>query len=708
MRKTLAVLLSIGMVALGQQPPAPPRPAGGQQQTPQTPTDGAATFTSNTQLVVETITVKDKSGKTIDNLTAKDFAVTEDGNPQQIAFVEHQQFEETAETPMAPSTAAVAPRAKYNHMQIQQEKPGDIKYRDRRLLALYFDLSAMPVPDQLRALAAADKFVRTQITPADLVAIMMYSSGAVNVLEDFTADRDRLLATIQTLVVGEDDNAVDAADQSDKGAAFGQDDSEFNLFTTDRQLSAIQTAVKMLGQLSEKKSLVYFASGLMLNGTNNQAQLHSTINAAVRAGVTLFPVDARGLVASAPMGDASKASPGGVQMYNGGGMMAQTQMLQRSQDTMWTLGADTGGKAFLDFNDLSLGIVQAQKSFSSYYILGYYSNNSNTDGKFRRIKITLTNGLQASLDFRQGYYANKVFTKYTSAEKDRQLEEAFMLGDPITELTLALETGYFQLNKAEYFVPVTVKVPGSEFALAKRGGAEHALIDFMGEIKDDFGTTVSNIREKVDVKLMGFTAEDLVKRPLAYDTGFTLLPGKYKIKLLARDLETGRIGTYEAPFVIPNLNKEENRIPISSVVLSSQRQDMREAVFNATKDKDKAQAQQIANPLIQDGQKLMPSVTRVFSRSKNMYVYLQAYEQGAETTRPLMAFVTFYRGQTKAFETAPVAVTDAVTNRLKTIPLQFSFPLEKLSPGEYNFQVTVLDPAAQKAAFWQSQVMLVP
>src|SRR5262249_44670422 len=151
-------------------------------------------------------------------------------------------------------------------------------------------------------------------------------------------------------------------------------------------------------------------------------------------------------------------------------------------------GADTGGKAFLDFNDLSLGIVQAQKSFSSYYILGYYSTNANADGKFRRIKISLTNGLQANLDFRQGYYANKVFQKFTTAEKERQLEEALMLGDPVTELTLALETGYFQLNRAEYFVPVSVKVPGSELALAKRGGAEHTLIDFIGEVKDDFGT----------------------------------------------------------------------------------------------------------------------------------------------------------------------------------------------------------------------------
>lgn len=707
MRKLVATFLSCALMSFGQQPAPPPPPPG--PAAAQTATDGAARFTSSTQLVVETVVVKDKSGKTVPNLTIKDFTITEDGAPQTIAFVEHQQFEETPEPPLVADSKAVAPRPKFLHTQIATEKPGDIHYRDKRLLALYFDTSAMPIPDQLRAFAAGEKFIRTQMTPADLVAILMYAGGAVQVLEDFTADRDRLLSTIGTLTVGEDENATETADAaaSDKGTAFGQDDSEFNVFSTDRQLSALQTAATMLSQLNEKKALVYFASGLKLNGLNNQAQLHSTINAAVRAGVAFYPVDARGLVAMPPLGDATKGSPGGVAMYNGTGAMAMVSGLQRSQDTLYALGADTGGKALLDFNDLSMGITQAQKAFSSYYIVGYYTTNANLDGKFRRIKISVGASLQASLDYRQGYYAGKTFGKFTTAEKERQLEDALMLGDPVTDLTIALETGFFQLNRAEYFVPVAVKIPGSELALARKGGAEHTLIDFIGEVKDDFGTTVQNVRDKVDIKLSGETAQELAKRPLAYDTGFTLLPGKYKMKFLARDAETGRIGTYENTFVIPNLNKEDKRVPISSVVLSSQRIDRREALFNATKDKEKSQQQQAVNPLIQDGMALMPSVTRVFNTSKDMYVYLQAYEQGSENWHPLVAFVTFYRGQTKAFESAPLAVTEGLSNRLKTVPLQFSFALAKLPPGEYNCQITVLDPDGQKAAFWSAPVMLI-
>src|SRR5205823_3302207 len=132
----------------------------------------------------------------------------------------------------------------------------------------------------------------------------------------------------------------DASTAADTGAAFGQDDGEFNIFNTDRQLAALQTAVTMLGQLNEKKSVIYFASGLRLNGLDNQAQLRATLNAAIRANVSFFPIDARGLVAQPPLGDATRGSPGGMGMYTGGSTMAMMSGFQRSQDTLYALAAD--------------------------------------------------------------------------------------------------------------------------------------------------------------------------------------------------------------------------------------------------------------------------------------------------------------------------------------------------------------------------------
>ena len=381
------------------------------------------------------------------------------------------------------------------------------------------------------------------MTPADLMAIMSFSDG-VHVLQDFTDDRDDLREDHRQAVRRRrrrDSTITDADDSSaDTGTAFGEDDSEFNLFNTDRQLAALQTAAQMLGTLNEKKVLIYFASGLRLNGVDNQAQLQATTNAAIRANVSFYSIDARGLVAQAPLGDATRGSPGGLGMYTGGSAMAIANNFQQSQDTLYALAADTGGKALLDNNDLSVGIVQAEQVDSSYYIIGYYSANQALDGKFRRIKITYNGDTSAKLDYRQGYCAGKEFGKFTAADKERQLQDALMLGDPITELTIAMEVDYFQLNRAEYYVPVVMKIPGSELALARRGGAEHTLIDFIGEVKDEYGATMANVRDKVDIKLSGETAAQLARQPIQYDTGFTLLPGTYTFKVLARDDETGQ------------------------------------------------------------------------------------------------------------------------------------------------------------------------
>ncbi len=262
------------------------------------------------------------------------------------------------------------------------------------------------------------------------------------------------------------------------------------------------------------------------------------------------------------------------------------------------------------------------------------------------------------------------------------------------------------MNRAEYFVPLAVKIPGSELVFAQKAGADRTVIDFIGEIRDEFGTTVTNLRDKVEIKLNGEVLSRLSSSPIQYDTGFTLLPGKYMLKFLVRNADTGRSGTYQTTFVVPDLNKEELRLPISSVVLSSQRVAMTDALFNA--GKDKAAKAQTANPLVQDGQKLIPSITRVFSKIRPLYVYLEAYERNAVSTEVLVAFVTFYQEQEKVFETPAFQINDPLDAKSKAVPVRFTIALGALPIGEYTCQVTVLHPMEQKVAFWQTQVLIVP
>ncbi|MFC5862910.1 VWA domain-containing protein [Acidicapsa dinghuensis] len=703
MRTLIASALLVAFAA-GAQEIGTNTPAGQQ--------DKNFTLAMQSQLVVEAVEVKDKQGKFIPGLTAKDFVLTEDGALQTVRFCEHQDL--SAQSKPLPAMKAADEDIKiYNRLVRSQITPESVetnRYKNRRLLAFYFDMTTMPPGDQLRAISAAEKFIRTQMTSADLIALMRYQGGSVDILQDFTADRNRLLSILETMIVGEGQNSaneVDDASSADTGAAFGQDDSEFNVFNTNRQLSALETAANILGHVNEKKALLYFASGLRLNGIDNQAQLHATVDAAIKAGVSFWPIDARGLVAAAPLGDATHGSAGNSGIYTGDAASATVSDFQQSQDTMFALAGDSGGKVLLDNNDLTRGIVQAQGATQDYYILGYYTTNTEKNGRFRRIKISLADKIAADLSYREGYYADKEFAKFNSVDKERQLEDALMLEDPITDLTISMEIDYFQINRAEYFVPVIVKIPGKELALAKHGGAPRTLIDFVGEIKDTVGgTTVTNVRDHVNIKLSDATATELTKRPIEYDAGFTLLPGSYMIKVLARDDETGRIGTYQTSFTIPNLNRVRDRVAMSSVVLSSQKVALSDTLYDATKAKEREKDDAV-NPLVAGGKKMIPSVTRVFNTGRVVYVYFQAYRQtSTPSTEPLFAFVNLYKDGKKTYETEPERIVPSAS-RLGTMSMSFNLDVHTLEPGKYDCQVTILDPAGQKANFWRAPIMLV-
>jgi hypothetical protein len=280
-----------------------------------------------------------------------------------------------------------------------------------------------------------------------------------------------------------------------------------------------------------------------------------------------------------------------------------------------------------------------------------------------------------------------------------------MLGDPITDLSIALETDYFRQASDRYYVPLSVKMPGSDLALAKQGNSESARLDFIGEVRDSKNQIAASVRDFITVKLKEESAKEISKRTIAYDTGFVLPPGAYTVKFLARENETGKMGTFSAKFVIPNLSvpSNANTLPISSVVLSNQQEKTTDQVgdnrinmrlFNF-------------NPLVQNGQKLVPSVTRVFRKDQQLYVFLEAYEPTASKTQPVIATLAFYRGNVKAFESAPVQITDGLNPDTKAVAVRFAVPLSKIEPGKYTCQVSVLDPTAQKFAFWRAPMSLL-
>ncbi|HEV3200309.1 MAG TPA: VWA domain-containing protein [Bryobacteraceae bacterium] len=679
-----------------QQQPAPAQAAAAAKPT----------FTSNSNLVIVDVTVKDKSGKAIDGLKPEDFTLLEDGKRQKIEVFEHQQLSLEPEPPEPPPTLGdqnelpEAPKT-----TITAATPGKIQYHDKRLMVVFFDFSNMGIPEQLRAQEASLKFLETQMTPSDMVAILLFTT-AIQVKTDFTADRNLLTTIIKALPIGEASDMAGDADtgddnEEDTGAAFVADETEFNIFNTDRKLAAIEEAVRKLAALPEKKALVYITGGISKTGIENQAQLEASINAAVKANVAIYPIDARGLMGDPPGGGASKGASRGAGIFNGSAVNAQRASINSSQETLATLAADTGGKVFLDSNDLSLGLQQVQQEFRSYYVLGYYTTNAKEDGKYRKIVVRLNNSLSAKLDFRDGYYAQKVWGKFNGAEKEQQLKEALSAADPLTDLPLALEVDYFRISPSAYFVPVSVRVPGSVLALAaKKAGAETEF-DFVGQIQDERKAVVGNVQDYIMVKLDAGEAQKLARRNIHYDAGFTLAPGRYRMKFLVREAQSGHMGTFDARFVVPDLAADSKTLKTSSVVWSSQREPLKAAVGEAERMQRKGVQ---SNPLIVGQEKVVPNITKVFRRSQNMYISFDVYDalpdpDDYRLRRIAVSMSLFNEKGAKAFEAGPLKATELAITRPNAVPVQLQVPLKGLAPGRYTCQINVIDEIGRKFAF---------
>src|SRR3984957_12039151 len=493
------------------------------------------TFKTNTNLVIINVAVKDKSGKAIDDLKKDQFTLLEEGKPQEISVFEVQHLNGETLPPLevaAPTLKTRGPVESKPGLPVEAPPVNSTlksdQLKDRRLIAMFFDLSSMQPAEQIRARDAALKFIDTQMTASDTVEIMTLTNE-LRVVQDFTNDRETLLSVIQSLRVGDSSElaalAATGADSTDDSGEFTADDTEFNIFNTDRKLSALEDATRKLAPYPEKKALVYFSSGIGKTGVDNQSQIRATVNAAVRANVSFYPIDARGLVAMAPAGDATQASPKGTGVFTGAAQTSARSSFHDTQDTIYTLAADTGGKALLDSNDLTLGIKAVQTDISSYYVLGYYSANPAQDGKYRHVTVKIGSLPEsAKIDYRRGYYAGKVWGKMNSSDKERQLEDALTLDDPFTDLPLALEVDYFQTGRDKYFVPITVRLAGSALDLSPKSTTD---LDFIGQIRDPRGKMLGGIRDEIKLKLTEQNVAQLGQRHVEYDTGVTLPPGDY-------------------------------------------------------------------------------------------------------------------------------------------------------------------------------------
>jgi VWFA-related protein len=649
----------------------------------------------NSELVLTNVIARDaKTGEFVRGLKQSDFTIYEGGKQQQISTFDFQSVEMAA--PLNEATiGGLAARANDGKPDVVAH-PEEL--RNHRLIVMFFDLTSMQPEDLDRSVTAAQDFLRTKMQPADIVALVSLGD-TLKVDQDFTADKNVLIHEVGvyngTESEGFAQGATANANQVEDTSGYTPDESEYNDLNTDRELFALRAVAKSLEKITEKKSLLYFSGGISRDGIENQASLRAAINASVRANLAIYSVDTRGLQAISPLGDASTGSLRGTGAYSGAALTNNMNANFASQEVMGTLSSDTGGKAFFDSNDFAPAFARIQSDTSAYYAIGFHSSNPLRDGRYRKLTIKI-NRPGIKLEYRPGYYAPADFRHSGKEDRERDLEEQLSSDLPAADMAVYLDALYFRLDENRFYVPVSLIVPGSQIPFVKGGDKDKATLDIIGTVIDESKRPIGRARETVKLNLD--PTLQARQKNIQYTTSFNLPPGKYHLKFVVRENQTGQMGSFETDISLPEMKKSP--LKMSSIVLASMRQPSK-----------------THSPLIRGGQEYVPNISHVFRQDQHLYllyeIYSPAREKAAENqpkgTKPginLLSSLELIQGSTKVYETPVVQARAVNVEGRDAVAIELDVPLNTLKPGQYLCQLNVIDDAQGSFAFPRFAVLV--
>jgi VWFA-related protein len=665
--------------------------AGGQvSATPQ----GGFVLKMNSELVLTNVVARDaKTGELVLGLKPSDFSIYENGKQQKIDTFDFESVDKA--TPLNEATV-VGLAAGSNSKAVAVARPEEL--RNHRLIVMFFDLTSMQPEDLDRSVEAAQDFLRKKMQPADLVALVSLGD-TLKVDQDFTADKNTLINEVAvyngTEGQGFASGATSNSNQVEDTTGYTPDESEYNDLNTDRELFALRAVAKSLEKITEKKSLLYFSGGISRDGIENQASLRAAINAAVRANLAIYSVDTRGLQAIGPLGDASTGSLRGTGAFSGGALTNNMNANFATQEVMATLSTDTGGKAFFDSNDFAPAFAQVERDTSAYYAIGFRSTNPLRDGRYRKLVIKI-NRPGVKLEYRPGYYAPADFKHSGREDRERELEEQLASDLPATDMAVYLDAMYFRLDENRFIVPVSLIVPGSQIPFVKGGDKDKATLDIIGTVIDEVKRPIGHARETVKLNLD--PSLQARQKNIQYTTSFNLPPGKYRMKFVVRENQTGRMGSFEAEIVLPEMKKLP--LKMSSIVLASMRQPSKQQ-----------------SPLVRGGEEYVPNISHLFRQDQHLYLLYEVYGPAREKaaadapkgTKPginLLSSLELIQGSTKVYETPLVQAKAINVEGRDAVAIELDVPLAGLKPGSYLCQLNVIDDAGGSFAFPRFAVLV--
>jgi VWFA-related protein len=616
------------------------------------------TLRVNSDLVQISVVARNRSGQFVRDLTIGDFTLTEDGRPQRLLAVDL----ETVGVPNATGTRRMP-------LQLPILTSGAplpaIATRGLRLVVLFFDFTSLDLPDAARSLRAAEAYVRT-IGPADRVAVVSLGPK-LEVQQDFTGDPAELLRALKRLY---------GLSQMDFEAS---DDPSPGLFYAYGRLRSLRVLTTTLAKVPQKKSVVIFAGGMPSD--SDLVGITATVDAAVRAAVSFYGIDATGLTAMPPLGDATVASNYGRTVLSGTAL-AQSSGAIHDQGLLYALAHGTGGRAFFDSNDFERPFRTLENDTSKYYMLSYRSSNSRRDGRYRRISVRVRRrGIE--LKHQAGYYAPRAENPVSARDAQRVLNEELMADLPDTSLPVLGFVNHLRVNKDLFYVPITVVLPLE--TVPQNDGVYFVAVGLI--VTDSQGHVMRKLRDVIPASV----PRRHLARAVQYQTATELPAGEYSLRLAVVQNDTGQVGSFSMRFRLPQ--PDTSSLSVISLLSGS--------LVAAGSDSPRS-------PLVLNGSRLLLNplaeygVTRSFAVQYQVECATVLNDKGSCDAKQIRSSLQCFSSDQRVFSAEPPAtavIGDTAVFRLEV-------PAASLHPGTYKCRVTAVNAAYGAFAFGVTQIKI--
>ena len=519
--------------------------------------EGSVKFTSRAELVLVPVVVKDKSGNFVTGLSADDFTVMENGQPQKIST-----FEEVRPSASPVQRPRLAP-LEYTNAVTGGSSP-------RRMTIIALDLVNTPFLDQARAREQLLKYLAEQVDANNLTALVAIHSKGITVIQDFTGDPKALVAGLRT-VQGKlhlTEATSLSSPRTDEIIAQAAGDSaviaqlmEFAApadFGSYRQGAAVATTLEAFQHIAQafagvpgRKSLLWATGsfpfniddgGGLVGGSQVYALYERTMQSLASANIAVYPVDVRGLMVVGPPDSSTAATSRGA-MFPGPAINAAGRAHADTITTLEAFAAMTGGKAFYNRNDLSTSFKEASDDSGAYYMLGYYLDKKNTKAGWRKLKVKVARA-DVHVRARTGFFVDQ---STVDPNLTRELDLAVAVQSPLDYTALPITVRWTQAEGKGGKKKVGFEIVLPANAATIEGADNRLSLEFLAVAKTGKGESAANFGQTFQKKLTPEQAEQIRGSGITYHNVIEVSPGDYGVRFVVRDNVSGKMGSVLAP-----------------------------------------------------------------------------------------------------------------------------------------------------------------